>query len=151
MIAAKIALGFASTVAVAGAYTFHEGVIRVDVDEFRSGGEHVHVWVPAAAVPVALRLVPKSQIRLGNHERELKNVLPIVHAAIQELKRYPHTTFVEVQDGDQHVVVATRHGKLKVDVTEPSESVHVLVPLSTVQDVLDQVKIWAEQDSGSPL
>jgi len=51
VIIAKIALGMASTVALATVYTFREGIIRVDVDEFRDGGSHVHFWVPAAAVP----------------------------------------------------------------------------------------------------
>ena len=58
MLIAKIALGMASTVALATVYTFREGVIRVDVDEFRDGGSHVHVWVPAAAVPMAVHLRP---------------------------------------------------------------------------------------------
>ena len=34
---AKAALGFGVTIAVVGAYVFHEGVIRVDVDENRAG------------------------------------------------------------------------------------------------------------------
>ena len=50
---AKAALGLGGTIVLAGAYTFHEGVIRVDVDESREGGSHVHMWVPAAAVPMA--------------------------------------------------------------------------------------------------
>jgi hypothetical protein len=35
MLLAKAALGMGSALVLAGAYTFHEGVIRVDVDEFR--------------------------------------------------------------------------------------------------------------------
>jgi len=48
---AKAALGLGGTLVLAGAYTMREGLIRIDVDEFRSGGSHVHLWVPAAAVP----------------------------------------------------------------------------------------------------
>src|SRR4029077_14767188 len=59
---AKVALGFGTTLAVAGAYTFREGVLRVDVDEFREGGSHVHMWVPAAVVPMALHVVPKHHL-----------------------------------------------------------------------------------------
>jgi hypothetical protein len=150
MLVAKIALGFASTIAVAGVYTLHQGLIRVDVDEYRPGGDHVHLWIPAAAVPVAMHLVPRSQIHLDDHCRELRDALPIVRVAIQGLKKYPSTTFVEVQDGDQHVLVSTQNGKLRVDVTDPSESAHVLVPLSTIQDVFEQVKVWSEE-SGSPM
>ena len=54
MLLAKAALGVGATLALATAYTFREGVIRVDVDEYRAGGSHVHFWVPAAAVPMAM-------------------------------------------------------------------------------------------------
>jgi hypothetical protein len=150
MLVAKIALGFASTLAVAGAYTFRQGVIRVDVDEYRQGGSHVHLWVPAAAVPVALHMVPRSEMRLEDHQEQLREALPVVRAAVEELKRFPNTTFVEVQDGDQHVLVSTQGGKLRVDVTDRDESAHVLVPLSTIEDVFDQMKVWTD-GSGSPM
>ena len=56
MLLAKLALGLCGTVFVAGAYTFHEGVMRVDEDN--SDGRHVHVWVPAAIVPMAMHVIP---------------------------------------------------------------------------------------------
>jgi hypothetical protein len=68
---AKAALGLTGTLFVAGAYTFHEGVIRIDVDEHREGGSHVHMWVPAAAVPMAMHLVPREHLRNAvEHSRE---------------------------------------------------------------------------------
>ena len=39
----KIALGFGAATLMAGAYTFRQGVIRVDVDENHNNGSHVHV------------------------------------------------------------------------------------------------------------
>ena len=51
MLLAKAALGVSGALVLAGAYTFREGVIRVDVDEYRDGGSHVHMWLPAAATP----------------------------------------------------------------------------------------------------
>jgi hypothetical protein len=148
MIAAKLALGFASTLAVAGAYTFREGVIRVDVDEYRQGGSHIHLWVPAAAAPMAVRFVPQKQLSLKSDE--MREALPIVAAAVKELERYPNTRFVEVQDGGQHVLVSTEHGKLKVDVTGSDEDVHVAVPVTAIEDVLEQLKARTH-DSGSPI
>ena len=48
MILAKLAIGAASTLVFAMVYTFREGTaVRVDVDEHRDGGAHVHVWAPA--------------------------------------------------------------------------------------------------------
>src|SRR5229473_567968 len=124
---AKLALGFTGTVAVAGAYTFHEGVIRVDVDERRAGGSHVHFWVPATAVPVAMRFVPDRQLR--HAAMQAREAMPVARALMKELKNYPDITFVEVKDGDNHVKVSTQGGKLRVDVDSPEETVHVAVPV----------------------
>ena len=98
MLLAKAALGLGGTIVLAGAYTFHEGVIRVDVDEFRSGGSHVHMWVPAAAVPMALHLVPAQHMRHASHQA--REALPILRAVLKELKKYPDAEFVEVIDHD---------------------------------------------------
>jgi hypothetical protein len=61
-ILAKFALGIGGTLVLAGAYTFREGVIRVNVDEHTAKGSHVHFWVPAAAVPLALHFAPKKHL-----------------------------------------------------------------------------------------
>ena len=140
---AKVALGFGTTIAVAGAYTFHQGVIRVDVDEFHQGGSHVHMWVPAAAVPMALHLVPKHH--LSHASAEAREAMPIARAMFRELRHYPDTVFVEVTNGDQHVRVATEGGSLAIDVTEPGENVHLRVPVSTVEDVFAQLEKAASQ------
>jgi hypothetical protein len=138
MLLAKAALGLGGTIVLAGAYTMREGVIRIDVDEFRSGGSHVHMWVPAAAVPMAMHLVPdKHWCHASEQARE---ALPILHAVVKELKKYPDTDFVEVIDHDQHVRVRTHHGKLQIDVDAPDQKVHVLCPLSTIEDVTIQLE-----------
>jgi hypothetical protein len=135
---AKVALGFGTTLAVAGAYTFREGVIRIDVDEFRDGGSHVHMWVPAAVVPMAMHFVPRHHLRQASHEA--REAMPVARAMFHELRNYPNTTFVEVTDGDQHVRIATESGRLAVDVTEPGENVHLRVPVSAVEDVFMQLE-----------
>jgi hypothetical protein len=137
MIIAKLALGLASTMVFATVYTFREGVIRVEVDEHRAGGSHVHLWVPAAAVPMAMHFVPKEHLReASSHAAEY---MPLVQIVTAELRRYPNTTFVEVQDGNDHVRVATVGSKLQIDVVNEEENVHVAVPLSTVDDVARQL------------
>ena len=137
MLLTKAALGL-GTLVLAGAYTFHEGVIRVDVDEFRSGSSQVHIWVPAAAVPMAMHFVPVSYMRhTSEHARE---TLPILHAVLKELKKYSDADFVEVVDHDQHVGVSTHEGKLQIDVDAPDEKVHILCPLSTIEDVTYQLE-----------
>lgn len=138
MLLAKAALGVGGALVAMGAYTFHEGVIRVDVDEFRAGGSHVHFWVPAAMVPMAMHFVPKHHFRdAACHAREF---LPVAHALFKELRNFPDAEFVEVKDDEQHVQIRTRDGKLQIDVDDPDEKVHVLVPLSTVEDVVGQIE-----------
>lgn len=133
---AKAALGLGGTLVLAGAYTMREGVIRIDVDEYRSGGSHVHMWVPAAAVPMAMHFVPEKCLR--NVAHDARETLPILHAFVKELKKYPDAEFVQVDDSNQHVRMRTRGGKLQIDVDAPNEKVHVLCPLSTIEDVTSQ-------------
>jgi len=138
MLVAKIALGIASTVAFATIYTFREGLIRVDVDEFRAGGSHVHVWVPAAAVPVALHFAPHRHIQ--NAAQHLEPFMPTIRQLAKELRKYPDAQFVDVVDGSDHVKIGTSGGKLQIDVVQPGESVHVTVPISTLEDVASQLE-----------
>ena len=131
---AKTALGVGGAIVLAGAYTFREGLIRIDVDEYRSGGSHVHMWVPAAVVPMTMHFVPKDQLR--DAAEPCREVLPALRAFAKELKKFPDTELVEIIDGEEHVQLRTRAGKLQVDVDAPSENVHVRVPLSTIEDVV---------------
>jgi hypothetical protein len=138
MLLAKAALGLGGTIVLAGAYTMRQGVIRVDVDEFRPGGSHVHMWVPAAAVPMVMHVIPDKHMQhASQHARE---ALPILRAVLKELKKYPDAEFVEVTDPREHVRVRTHDGKLQIDVEGVDENVHVLCPLSTIEDVTVQLE-----------
>ncbi len=138
---AKIALGFGATVALAGAYTFREGLIRVDVDETRGQGQHVHVWAPAAIVPMAMHFVPRAQmLRAGGQAAKF---MPLVRAVAKELQKYPEAELVEVHDGEQYVRIRTHHGNLLIDANEPGQTVHVSCPLSTIDDVSQELAALA--------
>lgn len=138
MLLAKAALGMGGALALAGAYTFHEGVIRIDVDESRAGGSHIHMWVPAAVVPMAMHFVPKHHLReAAIHSQEFT---PLAHVLIKELKNFPEADLVEVKDSEQHVQIRTHAGKLQIDVEDPGEDVHLLIPLSTLDDVMGQLE-----------
>ena len=141
MLVAKAALGMGGALVLAGAYTFHEGVIRVDVDEYCAGGSHIHMWVPAAVVPMTLHLVPKHHLREA--AERAREFLPLTHALIKELKKFPDADFVEVTDDDQHVQIRTHQGKLQIDVNEPGQTVHLLCPLATLDDLTDQLEASA--------
>ena len=133
MLIAKLALGFASTVAMAGLYTFHQGLVQVDVDEFHSGGSHIHLWAPAAMIPVALHMAPRHHVQ---HAAEgLRPIMPAVRRLAKELRKYPNAEFVDVMDGSEHVQIRTRNGKLEIDVHDQNETVHVACPLATVEQL----------------
>jgi hypothetical protein len=133
----KLALGIGGSLVLAGAYTFREGLIRIDVDEFHSQGSHVHVWVPAAAAPMTLHFVPKEYLR--NAGEEIQPWMPTVRALIKELKKFPDADLVEVRDSRSHVQVRTRHGKLLIDVDDPTEKVHIACPLETMEDTASEL------------
>jgi hypothetical protein len=135
MILAKIALGAVGTMAVATVYTFREGTIRVDVDEHRAGGSHVHFWVPAAAVPAAMHFVPDDKLQEAVDRS--RDALPIVQIVTEELEKYPNAEFVSVDAQDEHVKVSVKNGKVYVDVQDHNDEVHVAVPVSTIRDVVE--------------
>ena len=137
----KIALGFGATVLLAGAYTFREGVLRVDVDQSRGDAHHVHVWLPAAVVPMALHFVPRQKMEEAGEKAE--QFMPLVHAVAKELQKYPEAELVDVRDGEQHVHIRTRNGSLLIDVDEPGEVVHVACPLATIDDVSSELASFA--------
>ncbi len=137
MLLAKMAVGLGGTLALAGVYTFREGVIRVDVDEYHANGSHVHFGVPAAAVPMAMHLTPQEYLQEAGEE--VRPWLPTVLAFTKELKRLPDADLVEVRDKESHVEIRTWHGKLQIDVDDPSEKVHIVCPLETIEDVTSEL------------
>jgi hypothetical protein len=137
----KIALGFGATVVMAGAYTFHEGLLRVDVDETHGRGSQVHVWVPAAIVPMAIRFIPRDRMRDAGERAA--NFMPLVHTVAKELQKYPEAELVEVHDGPQYVHIRTHNGNLLIDADEPGQTVHVSCPLATIDDVSRELAEFA--------
>ena len=136
MLLAKIALGLCGAVVLTGAYTFHEGVMRVDEDHH--DGHRVHVWVPAAIVPMAMHVIPSRH--LDRAVAQAAPWLPTLQALTKELKRYPESELVQVENGSEHVRIRTHQGKLLIDVTKPGEDVHVSCPLAMMEDVASQLE-----------
>ena len=138
MLLAKLALGLGGTIVLAGAYTFHEGVMRVDEDH--GDGRHVHVWFPAAVVPMAMHFVPRRQLEQA--AVQAGPWLPTLRAVTKELKKYPEAELVEVSDAgpSQHVRIRTHNGRLLIDVDEPGEQVHVACPLAMLEGVADELE-----------
>ncbi len=138
LLAAKVALGLSATFAMSTAYVFHEGVISVDVDEHRAGGSHVHFWVPATAVSAGLHVVPSRH--LEEAAQRAQPFLPVLRVLAKELKKYPDAELVDVVDGKDHVRIAIVDGKIQIDAIDHDQTVHVRVPLETLEDVSDRLE-----------
>lgn len=147
ILAAKVALAFTGTIAAAGAYTLHDGIAQVQVDD--NHGTHVHIWAPAAIVPMAMHVVPSRELHKFPHEAQ--QAIPILRVLAKELEKYPNTEFVEVRDSDTHVRVRTVGSKVVVDVVDPDNKVHVVCPLAMIQDVVESLSnIKDDADDSAP-
>jgi hypothetical protein len=133
---AKLALGFTGTVVLAGAYTFHDGVLQIEADEHRAGGQHVHVWAPAAIVPMALHVV--SDRDLEKAVSQVAPWLPTIRALTKELKKYPDVEFVDVYNDGDHFQLRIHKSKLVVNVDTHDQQVHVACPLAMIDDVTSE-------------
>jgi hypothetical protein len=135
---AKAALGLGATLAVAGAYVFHEGVIGVDVDENRPGGSHIHFWVPATTVSVGLRLAPRRNLEQA--AAQARPLLPALRELSKELKKYPNAELLDVRDASDHIRITVLDGKLHLDAVTDTENVHLTFPVETLADVADRLE-----------
>lgn len=134
----KAAIGAGATLALAGAWVLHEGVIRVDVDETRSGGSHVHFWAPATIITAGVRLTPRHYLRQA--ASRTRDYLPVLREISKELEKYPNAELLEVRDSSDHVHLSVQNGKLYLDVVNDSENIHISCPAATIGDVADRLE-----------
>ena len=134
-----LALGWA--ILIGGIYMLG-GVATVSVVE-RSEGVRVHLPVPMALVHAAAattevffldEVLDEIEIETGG---QFGKIVPQVVAMLEVLEDVPNgTTFVEVQDGNDHVLVSKVRGKFRVEVESPDLSVKVSVPTRSVKRVV---------------
>src|SRR6266849_1223053 len=133
----RLMTGLAGSLALAGAYVVHEGAIRIRVDEQDAKGTHVHLLVPAALVPAAMMFVPEATLREA--ATRARPWLPAVQAATEGLAPQPDCDLLEVRSANEHVHVAKRGTLLVVEVESLRETVHVSVPLRTINGVAHKI------------
>jgi hypothetical protein len=133
----KLAIGTVGVVVTAGSMLCSEGFVSVRVHEKRPDGTHLSLYVPAMAINGALRFVPKEHLQEASEQ--IWPWVPTIEAAVREMGNSPDITFVEVKSPDQHVVVATHHGSIVVDVDDEENSVHVSTPLRAIDDAVEQI------------
>lgn len=127
------ALTLLPTLLVGGA-VMNASVIVVDVQD--SDGTHIVVPVPLALAQLGLAFAPDEvkYVPVAEAGRYMKYAQRLV----QELGNAPDGVFVEVQDGDDHVVVAKEGGMLRVSVDEGDQTtVRVNVPFESIMAMMD--------------
>jgi hypothetical protein len=112
--------------------------MRVSVDESRVAGQHLHLLIPAAMIPLAAHLIPERNLRQA--AEHASPILPALAVASKELGRLADAELVRVDRGDQHVRLATERGSVVIDVREPGKTVHVTCPLVVVHEVAGQLQ-----------
>jgi hypothetical protein len=131
MLIAKIGLALATSSVVAGAYVCHQGMVRVDQDDLY--GKHVHVWIPAAIVPVAMHVVPKQ--KLQEVAAQAGPWLPALRALTKGLEKYPNVELADIRNSHDHVSIRTENGTLLISADESDNRVRVSCPIGILQSV----------------
>jgi hypothetical protein len=133
---AKVGIGLGATLALTASWVFHEGVIRIDVDEAKPDGAHVHFWVPATTVSAGMHLAPRHSLQRA--AAQARPFLPVLREVAKELKKYPNAELLDVRDNSNHVSMFVRDGHLYLDaVTENGENVHISFPVETLRHFAD--------------
>jgi len=89
-----------------------------------------------------MHFVPDDKLQeAASHAHE---ALPLVKIVAKELENYRDADFVQVDGEDEHVKVSVHNGKVYVDVQDHGDDVHVAVPVSTIQDILENISDRAD-------
>ena len=126
------------TAAAGTATVVDAGLIRVHVVEKQKDGHRVHLWVPGAVVPIAMKLAPDRE--LAKAGAKIREHLPLIQAAVQGLEDCPDTVFVEVISSKEYVKVQKLGGRILVDVDADDATVSVAVPLQVVRYAINELK-----------
>jgi hypothetical protein len=132
------ALYIVGSLAVIVTLAYSMGTVAVSVYEKKPNGGQVYVPVPAAVIPLGLRLAPADD--LANAATEVRPWLPAIKVASEELAHCPDTTLVEVTNPTEKVAITKSGNSIVIDVDSPEERVHVSVPLGTAYMVASQLE-----------
>jgi hypothetical protein len=128
---AKITLALTASAVVAAGYVCHQGVLRVEQDDFH--GKHVNIWIPAAIVPVAMHVVPKR--KLQEAAAQAAPWLPALHAFTKGLEKYPNVELADIRESQDHVSIRTHDRTLLISADQSDNRVRVSCPLGLLQSV----------------
>lgn len=132
---AFLVLGWATII---GAVLAAGGVATVQLHE-RTDGVRFFLPVPMALVTATASTAGfLSPVHAGDlieidGDLDLDEWEPFVDAIFEGLEDCPDVTFVEVQDHGDHVRVAKKGGKIRVEVRDPDISLNISVPIRPIR------------------
>jgi hypothetical protein len=108
----------------------------VDVREGGPDGMRLIIPVPLALARFALSFAPEEAQYI--QVPEISDYIPAIQRAIEELRAARDGVLVSVEERNETVLIQKLGEKLRIDVDDGGEQVHVTVPLDAVGDMLEQ-------------
>lgn len=123
-----------------GGVVMNASVLVVSVHE--AGGTSITIPVPLALAQVAMAFAPDDvkYVDIEQADDEVARYWPYLERIVAELGDIPDAVLVEVEDGNDHVIVAKEGDLLRISVDEgkgSGETVRVNVPLAMVSAMLE--------------
>jgi len=117
------------------------GIIAAKVHQKKPHGTNLRLYLPAVLVPVGMKIAPGEPLRRA--ASEVKEFLPAMRVAAEELSKCPDGRLVEVSSPREQVRIVKSGGSLVVDVSSAQEEVHVSLPLKMVGKVFRELEARA--------
>jgi hypothetical protein len=121
--------------------------VVVDVETLGPDSMHIVVPVPLMVGRIAAAAVPDEALEDAVMPPEVTARREQIVAAVRSLADTPDATFVEVHDGDDHVVISKVGGLLKVAVDSDDARVRCTLPIDAIADALEEWD-WQTVDPG---
>ncbi len=142
MIAVVLGVAISSLVILGATWSvISAGVFEVSVHEAGPDGDGFTLYVPAAFVHTALKLVPNAifaEIR-SELDNEIGNHWPLILAAARELDKCGDLTLVKVESDDELVTIRKEDGRYYIDVSDGDDNISVVLPSGIVSKILKEV------------
>jgi hypothetical protein len=139
VVATSLTVTVLGWVLLIGAVLAWGGVATVSIDE--RSGPRFSVPVPLAVVDAAL-IASGPVIDMGAHldaELDLGQWRPFVEEIFTVLDECPDAVLVEVEDGEDHVLVAKEGRSLRVEVSDSEIEVRVTIPTRAVHRTVSRL------------
>jgi len=135
-----VAMLMVGTLGMATATVYRHGNIRVQVTSQSHGGDNINLVVPASLAEAVVALAPLGMIRDEMPLDELEPYLPAIRQLSSQIRELPDAVYVQVDSEHETVRIEKRDGLFIIDVQDHSEQVHISIPVTTVNRVMNKIR-----------